>query len=220
METFRRIRPSGLGSGCASGRGSIAIVFRSPGCDEDQAPIQIFASDVSEQSLQHARRHVSESIAKTSQKERLRHFFQKIEGGYRVAKGFAKLSLLERDLTATPFAKIDLVSCRNVLITSDRSCKGVSSVLHYALKPSGILWLGDRKLSQFSKLFAAGQGNILCEEERHRCAEGAVLTARPVARLSSRARSDHQFVDDTSGSAARVGSRSGPRLRPSLCRRR
>jgi two-component system CheB/CheR fusion protein len=148
--------------GCSSGEEvySIAIVFfELLDKAKTRPPIQLFASDVSEESLQQARAAVyPESIAKDVSKERLRRFFQKVEGGYRVAKWIRETCLFSRhDLTADPpFAKIDLISCQNVLIyLGSELQRRVVPVLHYALKPGGILWLGrSETITEFSDLFA------------------------------------------------------------------
>ena len=82
--------------------------------------LQIFASDISEPSLQNARSGIyPESIVKDVSKARLNRFFEKMEGGgYRIAKWVRDTCLFSRhDVTVDPpFAKIDLISCRNVLI--------------------------------------------------------------------------------------------------------
>ena len=163
METFAPDVPFRVWvPGCSSGEEaySIAMVFFEL---VDKAnirpPLQLFASDVSEDSLQQARAAVyPESIAKDVSKERLRRFFQKVEGGYRVAKWIRDTCLFSRhDVTVDPpFAKIDLVSCRNVLIYFGSELqRRVVPVLHYALKPGGILWLGrSETITEFSNLFA------------------------------------------------------------------
>lgn len=163
METFAPDMPFRVWvPGCASGEEaySIAIVFfELLDKAKSRPPIQIFATDVSEESLQQARAAVyPESIAKDVSKERLRRFFQPVEGGYRVAKWIRETCLFSRhDLTADPpFAKIDLVSCRNVLIYFGSELqRRVVPILHYALKPGGILWLGrSETITEFSNLFA------------------------------------------------------------------
>ena len=148
--------------GCSTGEEaySIAIVFLE---FMDKAKIhpqiQIFASDISEPAIQKARAAVyPETITKDVSRARLRRFFEKTEGGYRIAKWVRDTCLFSRqDVTADPpFAKVDLVSCRNVLIyfTSDLQ-KRVVPILHYALNPGGILWLGRAEtITSFSNLFA------------------------------------------------------------------
>ena len=149
--------------GCSSGEEaySIAIVFfEFLDKAKVRPPLQIFASDISEASLQKARAAVyPDSIAKDVSKERLKRFFERVEGGgYRIAKWIRETCLFSRhDLTADPpFAKIDLISCRNVLIYfASELQKRVVPILHYALNPGGILWLGRTEtITEFSSLFA------------------------------------------------------------------
>jgi two-component system CheB/CheR fusion protein len=82
-------------------------------------PIQIFATDISEPVLQKARLGVySADLVKGVNKVRLKRFFTQVEGGYRIKKEIREMCLFSRhDVTIDPpFAKLDLVSCRNVLI--------------------------------------------------------------------------------------------------------
>lgn len=135
--------------GCSTGEEaySLAILllefFSAP---RPSVPIQIFASDISEQAIQRARSGIyPESIAADLSKERLHRFFEPVEGGYRIAKVVRDLCLFARHdvITDPPFAKLDLISCRNLLIyfTVDLQ-KHVLPIFHYALNPSGILMLG------------------------------------------------------------------------------
>jgi two-component system CheB/CheR fusion protein len=148
--------------GCSSGEEaySIAIVlFELVDKAKVRPTLQIFASDISETSLQKARTAIyPDSIAKDVSKERLRRFFEKVENGYRVAKWIREACLFSRhDLTADPpFAKIDLISCRNVLIyLGSELQKRIVPILHYSLKPGGIFWLGrSESIAEFSNLFA------------------------------------------------------------------
>ena len=149
--------------GCSTGEEaySIAIVFYEHLEKAKTRPsLQIFASDISEPSLQRARSAIyPESIVRDVSKARLSRYFEKLEGGgYRIAKWVRDTCLFSRhDITSDPpFAKIDMISCRNVLIyfTSELQ-KRVVPILHYALNPGGILWLGrSETISGFGNLFA------------------------------------------------------------------
>jgi len=150
-------------AGCSTGEEaySIAIVFYEYLEKAKTRPtLQIFASDISEPSLQRARSAVyPESIAKDVSRDRLKRYFERLEGGgYRIAKWIRDTCLFSRhDITADPpFAKIDMVSCRNLLIyfTAELQ-KQVVPILHYSLNPGGILWLGrSETISGFGNLFA------------------------------------------------------------------
>ncbi len=97
--------------------------------------------------------------------ERLRRFFTKIDGGYRIAKTVRDLCIFARQDLARdpPFAKLDLVVCRNVLIYMSPALQNrLLTVFHYALKPSGYLMLGHAEtIGSLSEFFAI-------EDKRHR----------------------------------------------------
>ena len=112
-------------------------------------PVQIFASDIDEAALEVARNGVyPESILADIPQQRLRRFFESEEENYRVRVTkhirdlvvFANQNLV-RD---PPFSKLDLISCRNLLIYLDTSIqKRVISLLHFSLNEGGYLFLGS-----------------------------------------------------------------------------
>jgi two-component system CheB/CheR fusion protein len=148
--------------GCATGEEvySLAILLvEFLGSEGAKTPIQIFATDISEHALTKARAGMySESIERVVSKERLRLFFDKVGSGYKVNKKTRSLCLFSRhDVTRDPpFAKLDIVSCRNLLIYFAANLqKRVLPTFHYALKPGGFLWLGRSEgPGEFSKLFS------------------------------------------------------------------
>ncbi|MGK5084367.1 CheR family methyltransferase [Bdellovibrionota bacterium FG-1] len=153
--------------GCSTGEEaySIAMTFlelqdESKEHTKIRTPLSIFATDISEQALQKARTAIyPESISEEVSKERLKKFFDKVDGGgYRIAKWLRDSCLFSRhDVTRDPpFAKVDLISCRNVLIYFDSELqKIVLPIFHYALNPNGILLLGkSESVGGFSDLFS------------------------------------------------------------------
>jgi two-component system, chemotaxis family, CheB/CheR fusion protein len=115
--------------------------------DRDRIPIQIFATDVSEIAIEQARSGVYPvNIADDISTERLRRFFTRADGSYRINKQIRDLCVFARqDLTRDPpFSKLDLIVCRNVLIYLGQPVqKKLMGVFHYALKPTGYLMLGS-----------------------------------------------------------------------------
>ncbi|WUR11323.1 CheR family methyltransferase [[Empedobacter] haloabium] len=109
--------------------------------------IQVFASDIDEQAIAVARAGVYPSaIMMDVPAVRLRQFFSKEDERYRIRKSvrdrilFAAHNLL-RD---PPFSKLDLISCRNLLIYLNRDVQlRVMEMFHSALKPEGFLFLGS-----------------------------------------------------------------------------
>ena len=115
--------------------------------DHADTRVQIFATDVSESAIEFARAGVyPASIEADVSAERLRRFFTRVDGGYRVTKTVRDLCVFARqDLTRDPpFSHLDLILCRNVLIYMDAPLqRKLLSVFHYALKPGGFLVLGQ-----------------------------------------------------------------------------
>ncbi len=109
--------------------------------------VQIFATDVSETAIEHARAGVyPASIANDVGAERLRRFFTRSDGHYRVSKQIRDLCVFARqDLTKDPpFSRLDLVMCRNVLIYMDTVLqRKLIGLFHYALTPNAFLVLGQ-----------------------------------------------------------------------------
>src|SRR2546425_3707460 len=110
-------------------------------------PIQLFGTDLSQAGIEKARAGIyPESIAADVSPERLPRFFAKVEGGYRIAKTIRDMCVFARQnlLQDPPFSRIDLISCRNVLIYLGPVLqKRVMPIFHYALKPRGFLMLGS-----------------------------------------------------------------------------
>ena len=122
-------------------------------------PFQIFATDISDSSLDRARAGLySEALVTGISPERLRRFFMKIDGGYQIVKPVREMCIFAKQNIAKdpPFSNLDLISCRNLLIYLGPVLqKRVVPTLHYALKPSGFLLLGGAEsLGAYSEYFA------------------------------------------------------------------
>ena len=136
-------------SGCATGEEaySLAIVLvEFLQKRNSDARVQIFATDVSDAAIEHARAGSYQAgIEADVSPDRLRRFFTKQDGPYRVTKMIRDLCVFARqDLTRDPpFSRLDLILCRNVLIYMDLMLqKKLLSIFHYALNPTGFLVLG------------------------------------------------------------------------------
>jgi two-component system CheB/CheR fusion protein len=122
--------------------------------------LQIFGTDISERAVEKARAGLYESGIKSDvSEERLRRFFERLEGGaYRISKAVRDLCVFARqDVTRDPpFSRLDLLSCRNMLIYLGPSIQmKVIPLFHYALKPSGFLMLGaSESVERYGSLFA------------------------------------------------------------------
>ncbi len=153
-----RVRVWSVGSATGEEAYSLGMLLLEEAARREQPPqIQIFASDMHEPSLRHAREGLyPATIAADITPERLVRFFQKENGGYRVRKDlrerlvFAPHNLL-RD---PPFSHIDLIACRNVLIYLKREVQEeVMEIFHYALHGEGYLLLGTAEMADRSDLF-------------------------------------------------------------------
>ena len=150
--------------GCATGQEaySIAIALvESLGSAPTATPIQVFATDLSKAAITIARAGLyPHSIEPDLTPERLRRFFVKEAHGYRVAKAIRELCIFApQNLTSDPpFSQLDLISCRNVLIYLQPAFhERIFALFHYALKPGGVLVLGnsesiDRAATMFSPI--------------------------------------------------------------------
>ncbi|GAC1347317.1 MAG: hypothetical protein NVSMB27_12480 [Ktedonobacteraceae bacterium] len=135
--------------GCATGEEvySVAIcLLEWLGERAAHFPLSLFASDLDQEALEYARAGVysPRSLAGLSQ-ERLERFFTQVPAGYQVSKAIRERCVFARhNITRDPpFSRLDLVSCRNVLIYLGQPLQQkILSLFHYALHPDGILLLG------------------------------------------------------------------------------
>jgi len=144
--------------GCATGEEvySLAMAFMEVAGD---CPLQIFGTDVSEAAIERARSGIySESAVTDVSTERLNKFFTPLDGGVRVVQSVRDCCIFARqDLTKDPpFSKLDMISCRNVLIYLGAVLqRRIMSVFHYALRNDGILLLGSSEaMNSYGDLFA------------------------------------------------------------------
>jgi two-component system CheB/CheR fusion protein len=146
--------------GCATGEEaySLAMLLIEESARREQPPeLQVFASDLHERSLDVAREGLySGNIEADVSSERLRRFFTKENEGYRVRRELRDLVVFAPHnlLSDPPFSKIDLISCRNLLIYLQRDVqRDVIELFHYALRPDGFLMLGASETVGRTDLF-------------------------------------------------------------------
>jgi two-component system CheB/CheR fusion protein len=135
--------------GCSTGEEaySIAILLREHMPRAQTAPkVQIFASDIDEQSLQIARiGRFPSTIAKDVPPARLERYFVREDGTYRIASDLREICLFSAHnlLRDAPFSKLDLIACRNLLIYLTPELQNrLIPLFHYALNDGGFLFLG------------------------------------------------------------------------------
>jgi len=152
--------------GCATGEEaySLAIaILEFLGARASSTPLQIFATDISEPAIEKARAGIyPENIALDVSPERLRRFFVRVDGGYQIAKSVRDMCIFARQnlVKDPPFSKLDLISCRNVLIYLGPTLqKRVMTVFHYALRTGRFLLLGSSEtMTTYSDLFTLADG--------------------------------------------------------------
>jgi two-component system CheB/CheR fusion protein len=129
------------------------------GEERTEVPIQIFGTDLSETAIQRARTaNFKESIEADVSSMRLRRFFHKNDGGYQISKTIRDMCIFSTQniFNDPPFSRMDLVSCRNVMIYLSQALqKRVIPIFHYALNPTGFLMIGNTEglLGAGSELF-------------------------------------------------------------------
>ncbi len=146
--------------GCATGEEpySLAMLLLEYADRLDVPPtLEVFASDVHEGALARAREGLyPDAIEGYMPQSRLRRFFSKEEGNYRISGElrepliFANHNLLKDP----PFSRQDLIVCRNLLIYMQQETQQkLIELFHYALNPGGLLWLGSAETLSRAGLF-------------------------------------------------------------------
>jgi two-component system CheB/CheR fusion protein len=156
--------------GCSTGEEaySLAIVFRE--ALEQVKPaarysLQVFATDLDKDAIDKARTGLyPANIAADVAEERLLRFFVQEERGYRVSKEIRQMVIFapQNLIMDPPFTKLDLLTCRNLLIYLEADLqKKLLPLFHYSLNPGGILLLGSSEtIGQATDLFAPLSGKI------------------------------------------------------------
>jgi len=147
--------------GCATGEEvySFAIeLAESLGGTLAPTQAQIFGTDVSEAALAKARAGIYQAGAlRGVSPERIQRFFETQGDSYRIVKEIRDLCIFARqDLTRDPpFSRLDLISCRNLLIYLDETAqRRIMQAFHFALRPNGMLMIGPAEsVGQSSELF-------------------------------------------------------------------
>jgi two-component system, chemotaxis family, CheB/CheR fusion protein len=136
-------------AGCATGEEAYSIAMLLREALEDAqclANVKIFATDVDRRSLQFAADGIyPEERLSELEAERVERHFQRTERGFEVVPELRKMIVFapHNAIKDAPFTKLDLVSCRNLLIYFQPQVqKKVLSLFHFGLKTGGVLMLG------------------------------------------------------------------------------
>ncbi len=148
---------------CATGEESYSIAMMLLEIQESNStsiPVQIFATDLSEQAISKARIgiYTAQELESVSP-NRIKRFFAKADGGFRVNKAVRELCVFAQHniLRDPPFSRLDFISCCNLFIYLDTAAqKKAVNTFHYALNSDGYLMLGkSENISQSANLFTS-----------------------------------------------------------------
>ena len=150
-------------TGCSTGEEAYSLAILLAECQEalkQSYTVQVFATDIDSQAIATARAGIyPASIALDISPERLARFFSAEPGGagYRIHKGIRDMLVFSEQnvIKDPPFSKLDLISCRNLIIyMSGDLQKKLIPLFHYALNPDGFLFLGTSEtIGAFGDLF-------------------------------------------------------------------
>ena len=138
--------------GCSTGEEaySLAIVFKE--ALEKMNPhggisLQIFATDLDHEAIETARKgFFSANIAADVSKKRLTRFFIPTDDGYRINTEIREMVVFAKHniILHPPFTKIDILTCRNLLIYMDAELqKKLLGLFYYSINPEGYMVLGS-----------------------------------------------------------------------------
>jgi chemotaxis methyl-accepting protein methylase/PAS domain-containing protein len=154
--------------GCSTGEEAYSLAMTFKEAVEEAKPkgnftLQIFATDLDQDAIAKARQGLyPHNIAADVPPERLIRFFVKEESGYRVRKEIREMVIFapQNLIMEPPFTKLDILSCRNLLIyLGPEVQKKLMPLFHYSLSPDGILFLGSAEsIGSFTDLFAPLSG--------------------------------------------------------------
>ena len=135
--------------GCSTGEEAYSVAILLQECmDElkERFSIQVFATDIDDEAIDAARIGLyPASIAADIEAERLSRFFLHEEDGYRIGQTTRELLVFapQSVIKDPPFTKLDLISCRNLLIYLNPELQQkLLPMFHYSLNPEGVLFLG------------------------------------------------------------------------------
>lgn len=138
--------------GCSTGEEaySLAMIFKEV-IENAETPknitFQIFATDLDQAAIEKARKgDYPENIGADIDKDRLNRFFTHSEDGYRIKNDIREMVVFapQNVIQDPPFTKIDILSCRNLLIYMETELQmKLLSLFHYCLNPGGVLVLGS-----------------------------------------------------------------------------
>ena len=169
--------------GCATGEEAytLAILFKEmvdlvkPA---HEPKLQIFATDISQEAIDKAREAIYPSnISADLTPERLERYFDEVDNGFQVTKPIREMVIFAQQsiIRDPPFTKLDILSCRNLLIyLTPELQKKIIPLFHYSLNPGGFLLLGNAEtVGNYTNLFESlpGQSRLYRKLESNALSE-------------------------------------------------
>ena len=147
---------------------------------QEEFKVQLYATDLDDDAIAVARAGLyPPNIAADVTPERLRRFFIKEDAGYRIKKQIREMVVfaVQNVIKDPPFTKLDLLSCRNLMIYLEPELQNrLIPAFHYALKSSGVLFLSpSESIGSHPDLFAP-----LSRKWKFYCAVHSVTATRTV----------------------------------------
>ena len=171
---------------CSTGQEaySIAMIISDLQDTDNKTPVQIFATDLSEDAIRQARiGEYSQNDLKTISKKYVDLYFTKVGENYRIVKELRDMCVFapHNILRDPPFSRMDFVSCCNLLIYFDSAAqKKVFSSLHFALNDSGYLMLGKAEsIGITSQLFTSMNNKYKIYSRKNNMGIGKLLELTP-----------------------------------------
>lgn len=173
--------------GCATGEeayGLAILCFEEAERQSVRLNLQIFASDLDERSIAHAREGIyPAAIEADVSPERLERFFTRQGEYYRVKRELRDVVLFTNHnvMRDPPFSRQDLIACRNVLIYLQRPVQDrLFDIFHYALHPDGYLFLGSSESAEhIPELFSVVDKTHRLYQARHWVGEKKLIPTLP-----------------------------------------
>lgn len=196
-------------AGCSTGEEAytLAMTFRDALADVKPAVpfnLQVFATDLDEEAIDRARTgKFRPQVSADVSMARLRDYFvEESDGGFTVSKTIREMVIFapQNLVMDPPFTKLDLLSCRNLLIYLEADLqRKLLPLFHYSLHPDGVLLLGSSEtVGQSHDLFIAMPG----KNRLYRRQDQQARPAEPVEFPSAFARARGTVSDSPRSSAA------------------
>jgi len=174
--------------GCGSGEEALSIaILLEEGMERTgkHHSVQIFGTDIDSEAIDKARQGAyPESIAADISPERLKRFFVRKNGSYRIKQEIREMVVyaVQNLISDPPFSRLDLISCRNVLIYLDNDLqRQILPLFHFTMNPNGYLFLGTSEtIGSAADLFATVDNKAKIFQRKgpvhHRLADYPALT--------------------------------------------